>query len=335
MASVHGTSRTWKNITAYLAAVQLEAEHPNEIASLLESCSKEAERQLTDARHALEDEIAILEQEITQEKEKVAAALEDYRQKYVLEIEQAEATIDFYQHERSIFNFIRSFFRIRRESGKLEHLHQTVEEYRLEIEGDLREKESWLEKKASGKEAQAEALSHEIHEKVELLKKISGSPELASASAELEMIATLAHLPENFQVLNDIYLRTDRGLRFEGEWLIEAEIHHLVVSPAGLFAIEVYRGGKTGIEKDPNFDPQQQIRRAAHLLHSFLKPKFPGLTVRSILAYRGHLPESQKMGIIKTLPLPDVPGYINWFKDHSLDENQIQRIFEEVQKIAG
>jgi hypothetical protein len=335
MASVHGTSGAWKEISAHLASVRLTAGQPAEIASLLESCSEEYERQLAEARHTLEDEIALLEQEISQEKEKVATALAEYREKYALDIEQAEAHIDFYQHDRRISNFIRSFFRIRRESGKLERLHQTVDEYRFEIEGPLREKESLREKKVTGKEAQAEALCQEARAKVEVLKNITGSATLASAAAELEMIACLARLPENVQVLNDLYLRTDRGLRFENEWLIEAEIHHLVITPAGLFAIEVHHSGKPAAEKAPAIDPQQQIRRAAHLLHSFLKPKFPGLTVRSILTYRGHLPESQKTGIVKTLPIPDVPGYIDWFKDHSLDEAQIQRLVEYVQEIAG
>ena len=328
MASNYGTSGAWKEITAKLETYQLEADHPREIELLLQSCNLEYGQQFHKAKQAIETEIDLLEQEIIQEKEKVHAELEKFTEEHALEIKQAELTVDFYRHERSLFNFVRSFFRIRRETGKLEGLNKTLQDYRDGIEHDLHEKEAQLEKTKATKNQLADAACRETRERVEILKSISGSPELTTATAELEMIDILSRLPENFRILNDIRLKTERGIRFEGEWLIRGEINNLVVAPAGLFAIEVNSGGKQITQKDAAFDPSDQIKRAAHLCYTFLKPDFPAVTVRSILAYRGHLPESQKTGIVKTLPIPEVPGYITWFKENTLDDALMQEIVE-------
>lgn len=334
MASIYGTSGAWKEITAKLETYQLKADHPREIELLFQSCNVEYEQQFEKAKHAIEAEIDLLEQEIVEEKEKVHVELEQYADEHALEIKQAEVTVDFYRHERSLFNFVRSFFRIRRETGKLEGLHKTLQEHRDEIEHELREKEAQLEQTKATKHQMANAACRETSERVEILKSISGSTELASAALELEMIDVLSSLPENFHILNDIHLRTERGIRFEGEWLIHGEINHLVVSPAGLFAIEVHNVSKQSAQKKAEFDPSDQIKRAAQLCYSFLKPDFPTVSVRSILAYRGHLPESQKTGIVKTLPIPDVPGYITWFKENTLDEAVMKKIVETILEIS-
>ena len=334
MASIYGTSGAWKEIAAKLETYQLKADHPREIELLLQNCNVEYEQQFDKAKQAIEAEIDVLEQEIVQEKEKVRVELEKYADEHALEIKQAEVTVDFYRHERSLFNFVRSFFRIRRETGKLEGLQKTIQNHRDEIEREYHEKEAQLEQIKATKHQMANAACREIRDRVEILKSISGSHELTSAVVELEMIEILSRLPENFHILNDIHLRTERGIRFEGEWLIRGEISNLVVSPAGLFAIEVNSGSKQNAEKGAAFDPSDQIKRAAHLCYSFLKPDFPAVTVRSILAYRGHLPESQKTGIVKTLPIADVPGYITWFKENTLNEALMEGIVKYILEIS-
>ena len=332
MASIYGTSGTWKEIAAKLEPYQLKADHPREIELLLQSCNVEYGQQFHKAKQAIETEIDLLEQEIIQEKEKVRAELEKAADEHALEIKQAEVTVDFYRHERSLFNFVRSFFRIRRETGKLEGLHKTLKGYRDEIEHELREKEAQLEQTKATKNQLADAACRETRERVEILKSISGSPELAVAITELEMIDILSRLPENFRILNDIRLRTDRGIRFEGEWLISGEINNLVVAPAGLFAIEVNSGGKQAVNKDA--DPSKQIKHTGQLCYSLLKPEFPSVTVRSILAYRGHFPESQKTGSVKTLPVAEVPAYITWFKENTLDDALMKEIVEYILDIS-
>ncbi len=334
MASLYGTSGAWKEITAQLETYQLKVDHPGEIELLRQNCSAEYERQFEKASQAIETQISVLRQEITQEREKVCLELEKFIAEHALEIKQAEITVDYYRHERSLFNFVRSFFRIQRETGKLEDLQKTLQAHRNTLERELHEKEAQLEQIKTTQDQLAKAACRESNEKVEVLKSLSGSAELATAVAELEMIETLARLPETFQVVNDVHLKAERGLRFEGEWLIRGEISSLVITPAGLFAVEVYRGSKQNAQKPGSSDPREQIKRAAHLCYTFLKPEFPTVTVRSILAYRGHLPENQTTGIVKTLPISEVPGYITWFKENTLDEKQRQEIVEFILEIS-
>jgi hypothetical protein len=328
MASIYGTSGAWKEVLARLEPYQLKAERPEEIELLLQSCNLDYRQQFDKAKSAIENEIVLLGQDIDQEREKVRVELEKFAEEHALEIKQAEVNVDFYRNDRSIFNSVRSFFRIRRETGKLEGLHKTIQEYRDEIEHELRAKEAQLEQITTTKEHMADAACREVREKVEVLKSIISSAELANAVAELEMIQILSRLPENFHVLNDVHLQAERGIRFEGEWLSKGVISNLVVCPAGVFAIEVYRAGKQAAPKDKEPDPREKIKRVAHLCYSFLKTEFPAVSVRSILAYRGHLAESQATSVVKALPIPDVPGYINWFKEKMLDEKVMKEIVE-------
>lgn len=334
MASTYGTSGAWRAITAQLEAVQLKVNRPNEIQPLLQSCAKEYAKQFNQARRLIEEEIATLEQEIVQEREKIRIDLEKYAEQYALEIKQAELHADFYRNDRHIFNLVRSFFRIRRETGKLTSLQKNVQDYRDEIEYDVREKENQLEYKKTNKDKLAEAACAEIHSQVDVLKNIVGSPGLANAVTELGMIETLSHLPDNYHVLNDLHIKLERGIKFDGEWFIQGQISNLVVSPTGLFAIEVNHGGKQSAKQDATVDPRDQIRLAAQLLYLILKPDFPTVSVRSILVHRGSLPDNQKTQIVKTLSAADVPGYITWFKENTLDEVTMQKIVVHIRDFA-
>jgi hypothetical protein len=334
MASIYGTSGAWNAIIAQLERYQLQVKQPGEIELLLQDCLRDYESQFEQAKQALEAEIGQLENEIAEEKEKVRAALEKFNEEHALEIKQAELHVDFYRQERSLFNFVRRFFRIRRETGKLDGLQKTRQEYENVIGHDLHEKAARLVEIKANKNHLAQGACHEAHARVELLKSLSTSPELARALVELEMIEILARLPDEVHVLNDLQLRTDRGIRLDGEWLIQGQINNLVITPAGLFAIEIYGGNQPAAQKGGETDPSDQIKRAAQLCYAYLKPKFPAATVRGVLAYRGHLPDNQKTGIVKTLPINEVPGYINWFKDKTLSEAALKEIVQFIQEWA-
>jgi len=115
---------------------------------LLQNCNVEYEQQFDKAKQAIEAEIDVLEQEIVQEKEKVRVELEKYADEHALEIKQAEVTVDFYRHERSLFNFVRSFFRIRRETGKLEGLQKPSRTIAMKLSANtMKKKPSWNKSK--------------------------------------------------------------------------------------------------------------------------------------------------------------------------------------------
>ena len=333
MAKFYETSGAWKEITTKLEAIHLKANHPRDIETLLESCLQEYEQQLRRALEMQDDEIVLMEQVIAQEKSKTQHDLADYTEKFSLDIKQAEVTLDFYQHDHNIFKVIRNPLRIRRESWKLQNLQKTVQDYREEIEKPLRSKEAELENKKAARDQAARGHCREIISQIEFLKTLSGSQELANAQAELEMLQFLQNLPDTVHVINHINLKVDRGFRSQGKWLIRAQIDNLVISPAGLFAIEVKNWSKQFPEKKTAISPSEQIKDAAQLCYMLLKPDFPGITVRPILAYHGHLPESENTGFVKVLPIQEVCGYINWFTETSLDKKRVDEIVKNMQAL--
>lgn len=333
MASVYGHSKGWKEITAQLDAFHLTADHPKEIEPLLEHSLALYDQQNRLIHNNLEIEIARLVQDISQEKEKVKFNLASFSELSSLDILQTEANLDFLKQDRSIFNFIRNFFRTRRESRKLARLRAITKEQRSAIEQGLHTKEMELEQKLAQKDEMARLACHEVIAQIDFLKSISGSQELACIIAEFDLLETLKRLPSHVHIFNNINLRVERGILFAGKWLINAHIDQLLVTPAGLFAIEVKNWSKQVGEKGFSLDPYEQIQQAAQLCYELIKTDFPGVTVHSILAYRGQPPEHQKSGLVKALPLSDVTAYVNWFTDNALTPQTLQKMVARIQEI--
>lgn len=334
MAEIHGISGAWDAIAAKLEANQLKAGHPTEIVPLLASCVKELADQINQAKYRSGSEILLIEQEISQEKEKNKTELETFSEKYALEIEQSAATLDYFKHDRSIFNFIRNYFRVRRETKRLDKLRKIVQDHQDEIERPLRSLETTLENKKRDQEKYIREQCSGINARVEFLKGLAGSQELAGAFAELEMLDYLKTLPDEVHVINNLTLRVERGIRFDGSWLINAQIDHLVVTRSGLFTIKVKNWSKQVVEKNAHTDLFQQIKNASQLCYELIKPRFPGVSVRGVLAYRGNLPDDQTVGFVKALPLQDVPGYINWFKENTLTDRQVGEMVDYLRSLS-
>lgn len=326
MAQIYGTSKAWQEIAAKLDAAQLKANHPRDINVLLEDSTREYEEQMGQALNALADEIILLEQDVNKQKEQIEKEMAVYSEKFSLDIEQAEVTLDLYQHERSIFNSIHNFLKSRRERIKLTGLRKTIQDYQNEIEKPLRAKENELGQMKAHKEQLAREQCGQLGAKIEILRDLSGSTELANAQAELEMLEYLQSLPDHVHVINHLNLSVDRGFRFDGKWLINGQINHLVVSPAGLFAIQVKNWNKQSTKKPSGAKLGEEINDAAQLCYLLVKPKFPNITVRGVLAYRGHMPENEKTGFVKVLQLQEVCGYISWFKEHTLDDERVREL---------
>ena len=151
MAQFYGTSKVWQEIKGKLESVQLKANHPREINTLLDNCALEYEQQLNNALESLEDAILLLEQDVNKEREQTQKELAVYSEKISLDIEQAEVTLDFYQHDRNAFNSIQNSLKARRETKKLERLKKRMQDYRDEIEKPLKLKENELEQKSDYK----------------------------------------------------------------------------------------------------------------------------------------------------------------------------------------
>jgi hypothetical protein len=326
MATIFGISKKWNEIKKKLEAIGLSASSPLEIESLLEQSQVNYEQQIKQVRQKLKNEVSLIRQEVFEEQEKVKNNLSTIPKRTSNEIEKSVANINRIKHKQSFLNFIPNFFMMRREEKRLGSLRKSLKEQQDRIRQSLHLKEMELERK----KAQVDELSRfecrEVLAQIEVLRRMLGSPVLADAIAEIELQEHLAQLPENCMVINNVRLNIDQRMLIEGKWLDRAQIDQLVITPSGLFAIDVSNWNKQSAEREFALDPYDQIKSAAQFCYEMIKSEFPGITVRSILAYRGRAPEINNPGIVKSLPLQEVPNYINWFKDKSLDDQTIQRL---------
>jgi hypothetical protein len=244
MANIYGTTKAWAGIKAKLEAVNLSADQPSQVEALLEHCQLEYERQIKQVRLKLKNEISQLKLEIHQEEEKAKGSLTTISEQADSEIKLLEANLNLLKHDRSIFNFIRNYFRTRHVSERLANVRKDVVEQNNKIGQVLHAKEIDLERKKARVDELARQECREVLSQIEYLRSILGSQELANAIAELELQRYLSMLPDDFHVINNLALSVEKGVLYEGKWLVSAQIDQLVVTPSGLFVIEIKNWNK-------------------------------------------------------------------------------------------
>ncbi len=332
MARIDGTSKSWQQIVNLLAEIDLRVEEPGEIQPLLAEHRHQLALKTAEAEKKAREQLKPIETEIRIEKENIQNGPAERLAELEEDIQQVKLHLELFRLERGILGRAGNWFRIRREKKKLRRLEANHNEIARRLERLLGEQDRILAEKRAAIEAETAGAYRDLNIKINTLQKALESKELAAASLELEMLEHLRALPDSVRVLNGIRLEANSALNLDGKLFWSGKIDHLVITPSGLFAIGVWRGG----QPDPTEgDPLEQIRRATHLCHELLKFDFPGITARAVLACRGHAPQSPHGAYVKSLPLGEVSGYINWFKDNSLGTEQVERVAALVLEVSG
>ncbi|WP_440946430.1 nuclease-related domain-containing protein [Methanosarcina sp. T3] len=110
-------------------------------------------------------------------------------------------------------------------------------------------------------------------ESVEYIEKIKNSPEYSGAVGELKVIKNLQDLPDDYFLLNDLFLELDEYINFDGSKLRSAQIDHMVVGPTGVFVIETKNWSSKYVQKvfsEDSYTPYDQIRRSSYLAYKYL-----------------------------------------------------------------
>jgi len=165
-----------------------------------------------------------------------------------------------------------------------------------------------------------------LSENIRKVDDVLKSGELAGARAELDVIARLTRLSAGHTVFNDLRLTADRYIHFNGAPLQSAQIDHLVLSSAGVFVIETKRWSRRFVESGEYHDPFDQIQRAAYLCYDQLRAEFGKIRVRSVIACAGQLPSAPKDSHVKVLAIPELVGYISWFKKTELAADRLLQV---------
>lgn len=323
MARIEGTSGSWQAIVKTLTEIGLPVESPDELAPLLAERRALLMQKTAEAAQKTREQLQPIEAEIQAEKENIRNAPAERLVALEEDIRQAQLHLELFRLDKSITGRIRSLYRIRREEKKLARLEATRAEILARVERLLAGQDRLLEERRAALETEAARDYQQLNIQITTLQRVLESRQLADALLELETLNHLRALSEDALVLNGIHLETDSPAKLDGKSFWNASIHHLVLTPAGLFALNIWRGGKP---EDGEADPVEQVRRAAHLCYELLKFDFPGLTARPVLVCAGHPPESPHAPYVKTLPPGEVVRYITWFTEQSLRPEQIEKI---------
>jgi hypothetical protein len=163
-----------------------------------------------------------------------------------------------------------------------------------------------------------EHYSSSLNRALEYLRTLLNSAELAGAEAELDVINRLRALPPSVVVFNDVRLKATRYIRFNGAALVSAQIDHVVLTPAGVFAIETKRWSLRFVRSGNFYSPFDQASRANYLCYDSLRKRFGKMRVRSVIACGGSLPEPPPESYIKVVRPEELTGYISGFRKTEL-----------------
>ena len=152
---------------------------------------------------------------------------------------------------------------------------------------------------------------------IKSLQHIQKTPDLFGAIAEIELIENLTSLPQNYYILNDVFLDLGKSMRFDDKWRRSAQVDTMVISPAGIFVVEVKNWSKTFIASNDYHDPYDQVKWAAYLCYKQTKIK-----TRSIIAHTGNIPPKPQGSYAKVLRLNEVKNYIFYFDDKVIIDNE-------------
>ncbi len=328
MAVLLGTSGAWATIEASLRSRHLEATHPRDLTFLLQQAKLRQQSGIEPLYLDFDRELEETGRQIDQLHQQFAQNASILTQHFTEEIRQAERKLSAYRSHLWLLQWTTLLFpklkTLRRKKMLLEQKDLVAQELR----DDLKQRRLEYAHKRQQRDEVVRRCFQQIADNITFLEKILSSPELAGGNAELEVIDCLRALPDTYYVCSDVNLRATRKIRFQGEYLQTAQIDHLVVGSGGIFVLEVKRWSRQFIERGNFFDPYKQVARSSYLCYDLLRGHMPGVRVRSVLVNCGELPPRRDDFHIKVVTLPELHGYLAWFRKPVLNKEQIARIIE-------
>jgi len=150
------------------------------------------------------------------------------------------------------------------------------------------------------------------HRIVKGVEALAHSAILANAIAERAVIRTLSTLPDEFVLINDLHLSTNRDVPFEGSYLKTAQLDHLLVGPTGVYAIETRNWSSTVAADGDEADPVLQVTRASFLCSRILKDAGCDQIVRSVVACGGAPPTQSGGAHVAIMPTARLLAYVQY-----------------------
>jgi len=323
MAKVIGTSDAWKSVCLELNRVNLKPIKPSEIHNFLEVAQKEYSQANANATQDIQNKIDALKNDIERREKNFDIDIKRGKDEIVVKIKSIHLELRSLQDSfiQKLFNY----FKIRKQKEKLRRLKYRHDNYPMLVQRKIAQIKDTLKKTQNDSDIIIEKEIQTIARKVELLEKVLKSPELAGGIAELELIENLKSLPDNYYVINDVNLKTRRYIYFDGDWRKSAQIDHVVVTPAHIFVIEVKNWSKKFTQANNYFDPYKQIKLSSYFCYKLIGERY-NLRTKSIIVYKGSIPNKPSDSNAKVMPIHEVKGYISWFKNSDVSDQIVEKV---------
>ena len=328
MAILLGTSGAWAAIEAALQSRCLEASHPRDLALLLQKTRLRQQQGIDPLYLAFDEELEKLGKYIDQLHRQFTRNAALRTQTLTEAIAQAEQKLSEYHSRPWILRWTTLLFPILRMRSRKKMIQHRKEQAVQKLQADLTARRQEFTDKRQNRNELVRRRLEQIADNVAFLEQMLRSSELGGASAELEVIDCLRTLPDTYFICSDLNLRAGRKIRFNGEYLQTAQIDHLVVGPGGVFVLEVKRWSRQFVESGQFFDPYEQVARASYLCYDLLRWHLPGIRVRSILVNCGILPPCRDDFHVKMVTLPQLRGYVTYFRKPVLDKEQVDCVIK-------
>lgn len=323
MATIIGTSDAWKSVCLELNRINLKPDKPSDIHKFLRAAQEEYTLAKAKASQNIQNKIESLKNEIELREKNFDADIQRGTGKLVEEIKSANLTLQSLQG--SFIQKLLNVFKIRRHREKLRRLKYKHDNYPMLVQRKIDQIKNSLEQTQKDSDAIIEKETQTIARKVRLIERVLKSPELAGGIAELELIESLKSLPDNCYIINDVFIKLIRAIHFDGDWLKSAQIDHIVVTPSGIFVIEVKNWSAKFAQEGDYFSPYQQVKRSSYLCYKLIGERY-NLHTKSIVAYKGSIPEKPNHSNAKVLKIDEVKGYISWFKEPIVPDQVVERV---------
>jgi len=325
MAKVIGVSGAWKSVIKDLNNAGFYPEKPSEISKLLERAKKELKNDEAKANQQIREQIETLKKDLQELEKNFESELQNSRKQISNEIETVQLELDILQSGMGWIQKLINYQIIKKHKTKLINLKKQYKNCSLVLQRRIISAKNTLDKTQNSINDFVSNECKDIRSKVSILQSVFTSPDFAGAIAEMELIEKLKTLPDNYYLINDVKISLIDSIRFDGEWLTSAQIDHLVISPYGIFVIEVKNWSKKFTLDGNYFDPYHQVKRARYLCHRVIGEKY-NLKTRSIIAYKGSIPEKPIESQSRVLQIEKVKGYVLWLKETNADDQTLEEV---------
>ncbi|HWQ22357.1 MAG TPA: nuclease-related domain-containing protein [Clostridia bacterium] len=306
MAVVIGTSGAWQSVLALAKTAGIVVNEPSDVGIQLARAQKVLSEQDTLARDDLAVQEAALEQKVAERRAAAAQDVARIRARSEQDLAGLNARLEN-SPSRTPTAATRLWVRMARLSTQAREGAQVRACLRAVLPA-----ERALQDFVADRETEVARRVEGARNVVRGVETLAHSAVLANAIAERAVIRTLATLPDEFVVINDLHLDYDRDLPFENGYLRTAQLDHLLIGPTGIYAIETRNWASTLAADGDESDPILQVARASFLCSRILRDAGCEQIVRSIVACEGAPPTRSGGAHVAVMPTARLLAYAQY-----------------------